>query len=133
MINKQARPETIHIKDCDSIGETIDYILELNLLYDNIVSFLDSNLDNLKSSYRYFSEHEYNVCHSKLQELKRDVQIIRRKTDILDNKIMDSTLPDHAMCFLFKSSLKKINKEILNLNEKFNDVMEKITFKFFLI
>jgi len=127
------QPETINIKNCNSIGEMVDYILELNMLYDKVTDFLDSNLDNLKTSYRYFNEHEYNRCYLKLEELKRDTQIVRRQTDILDNRIFDSTLPDHVMCFAFDETLKEINKNIVNLNEKCNSIMEKITFKFFLI
>ena len=127
------KPETIHIKNCNSIGEMIDYILELNLIYDKVLSFLDVSLDTLKTSYKYFNEYEYNRCYFKLEELKRDVQIIRRKTDILDDRIIDSTLPDHTMCFLFDESLKEINKEILKMNSKFNYILEKISFKFFLI
>lgn len=133
MINKQMKPESITIKDCDSIGEMIDYILELNLTYDKVLSFLDSSLDNLKTSYKYFNENEYNRCYFKLEELKRDIQIIRRNTDILDDRIFDSTLPDNAMCFLFDESLKEINKKISKMNNKFNIVLEKINFKFFLI
>lgn len=130
MINQ---PETINIKNCNSIGEMVDYIVELELLYDKVTDFLDSNLDNLKTSYRYFNEHEYNRCYLKLEELKRDMQIVRRQTDILDNRIFDSTLPDHVMCFAFDEALKEINKNIINLNDKCNSIMEKITFKFFLI
>ena len=132
MTNKM-KARTVNLKNCDSIGEMVDYTVELNVLYEDITNYLDFNLDNLKTSYKYFNEHKYNRCYSKLEELKRDIQIVRRKTDILDDKIFDSTLPDSAMCFLFDKNLKEINREILKLNEKSNDILEKITFKFFLI
>ena len=125
--------EKVILKNCNSIGEMLDYIVELNCLYDEINDFLNDKLDNLKMSYKLFNEHEYNRCYDKIEELKRDAQIIRRKTDLLDDRIFDSTLPDHAMCFLFDENLKEINKEIFNWNEKANYIMEKITFKFFLI
>jgi len=127
------QPQVINIKNCNSIGEMLDYIAELNMLYDKLVDFIDCNLDNLKTSYRYFDEHEYNRCYLKLEELKRDMQIVRRQTDILDNRIFDSTLPDHVMCFAFDEAIKEINKNIVDLNNKCNSIMEKITFKFFLI
>ena len=99
MINKKTELEQITLRDCKSIGEMVDYIVEISFLYDNISSLIDTNLIKLKNSYRYFNEHEYNKCHTKLEELKRDVQIIRRKTDILEERLFDSTLPDNAMCF----------------------------------
>ena len=125
--------ETVNLKNCNSIGEMVDYIVELNCIYDKINEYLNSSLNNLKLSYKFFNEHEYNRCHDKIEELKRDMQIIRRRTDLLDERIFDSTLPDGAMCFLFDENLKEINKEIFNWNEKANYIMEKITFKFFLI
>ena len=67
------QPQVINIKNCNSIGEMLDYIAELNMLYDKLVDFIDSNLDNLKTSYRYFDEHEYNRCYLKLEELKREL------------------------------------------------------------
>lgn len=130
---KKTKIEKIAIKNCNSIGEMEDYIIELNLLYDDFIGYSNSILQNLVESYRYFNENEFNRCYSKIEEAKRNIQIIRRKTDMLENRIFESTLPDNAMCFLFDENLQEINQDIINFNKNFDILMQKINFKFFLI
>lgn len=125
--------EKLVIKQCNSIGEMIDYIIELNTLYDKLYSYLESNIESLKISYKYFNKDEYDICYYKTEEIKRDLQIIRRKTDLLENKIIDSTLPDSAMCFLFDKKLKEINTSMIKFEIKLSKIMEKMSLKFFLI
>lgn len=125
--------EEIQGKDCQSIGTMCDYLIELSYFLHRTSITMSDNAAALKQTYKYFSRNEYNKCYDRLAELKRDLQIVRRKVEILENKLDDSTLPDNAPCFFFAEYLQEIMQDILGLREKYNSLINKISCKLILL
>lgn len=125
--------EEIQGKDCQSIGHMCDYLAELSYFLHRTSTTMKGNAAQLKKTYKYFSRNEYNKCYGRMSELKRDLQIVRRKVKLLENKLYDSTLPDNAPCFFFSEYLKEIMQYILGLREKYNSLINKISCKLILL
>ena len=120
-------------KQCEFISEMDDSLIELSYILHRTVLHVNLNKSELKNSYKYFDRNEYNACYYKLSEAKRDIQIIRRKIELLENKIDDSTLPDNAPCFYFKDYFDEIMDETVKLKEKYINLINKISCKLLLL
>ena len=132
-LNNKIALEEIEEKDCKSIGHMCDYLIELSFFLHKTSVAMEDNALRLRKTYKYFSRNEFNNAFGRLSELKRDLQIVRRKVELLENKLDDSTLPDNAPCFFFAEYLREIMQEIVILRGKYNSLINKISCKLILL
>jgi len=81
----------------------------------------------------YYEQKEYNKSYDKLLEERRDVKVIIRKIDLLEAKLFDCLLPDHAECFYFRGYLDEICQEIDKIENKYSKTMNDLICRIYLI
>lgn len=132
-LNNKIELGQVENKVCETIGSMDDNLIELSYILHRTTIHLNENKLELKKTYKYFNRNEYNLCYDKFSEVKRDIQIIRRKIELLESKIDDCTLPDSAPCFYFKQYFDDIMDETIKLKEKYYNLINKISCKLLLL